>query len=102
MAPSYVKVYVLISGTLWRLLMVLHLFLLLRLALIFFGANLETPVVKAYYRYTDMVVTPFFGIFPNVTVWGGVIDVPTVAAMVGYCFLLIVIDRLLKLFPHSI
>ncbi len=95
---SFEQARVLISIILWRLLALVQTFFLLRLLLVFFGANPQTLVVAKLYEYTNVLIWPFLGIFPDITIWGGLVDVSTIATMVGYCLALYFFEKFLHIF----
>lgn len=82
-----------------RLFFLLEFFLLIRLVLKYLGANPQTLVVDAIYKYSDILVSPFESIFPNVY-WpeGRLIEIATISAMIGYFIATFIIFQLLRLF----
>ena len=95
---SFERARVLASIILWRLLALVQAFFSLRLVLVFFSAHPQTPVVAKLYEYTDVLIRPFFGIFPDITVWGGQVDVSAIAAIIGYCLGLYFFEKFLHIF----
>jgi len=92
-----------ISSLLFNLLQKIFLFgevfLFLRLILKFLSANPETPVVSFVFRYSDILISPFEYIFPNIQ-WpkGYFIETATICTMIGYAFFVFIIFQILKLF----
>ncbi|MEK7636366.1 MAG: hypothetical protein AAB362_01660 [Patescibacteria group bacterium] len=95
---SFEQARVFISIVLWRFLGLVQAFFSLRLALVFFDANPQTFVVAKLYAYTDIFIWPFAGIFPDIVVWGGRIDVSAIATMAGYCLALYLFEKFLYIF----
>jgi hypothetical protein len=84
-----------------RLFILTELFMLLRLALKFLGANPETLIVGMIYKYSSILVSPFLFIFPNFYWKGYMIEIATVSAMVGYGIVFFAIIQLLKIFSKN-
>lgn len=85
-----------------RIFALLEFFLFLRLTLKYLGANQKSIFVNLIYKYSDTLVLPFKSIFPNIY-WpeGRLIEVDTVAAMIGYAILLFVIFQLFRPFAKG-
>jgi len=96
------KIYSLIESIAEKLLNLLELFLFLRLILKFFGASPKALVVGYIYKWSDIIISPFNFIFPDIP-WpkGYLIETATLSAMVGYAILVYVIFRLLRLFSRE-
>ena len=96
------KIYSLIFYITKRLLYLVEIFLFLRLLLKFLSANPQTLVVNLVYEYSDILVSPFNFIFPNIY-WpaGYLIETATISAMIGYALAVFVIFRLLRLFSED-
>jgi uncharacterized protein YggT (Ycf19 family) len=62
-------------------------FLGLRVVLKLFGANGETPIVSWVYGITERLIYPFSGIFPNLTVGGGLVDIVALISLAAYMLL---------------
>lgn len=80
----------------------LELFLFLRLLLKFLNASPKALVVSLIYKYSDILVSPFEAIFPNIY-WpkDRLIETATISAMIGYCIATWIIFQALKLFPRE-
>lgn len=85
-----------------RVFFLLEFFLFIRLTLKFLEANSQTPVVNLIYKYSDILISPFEFIFPNIH-WpkGYLIDTTTLSAMIGYAILVFIIFQLLRLFSSD-
>jgi hypothetical protein len=84
-----------------KLFGLLEFFLFLRFSLKFFGANPKTLVVNYIYKGSEILVSPFNSIFPNVYWKGRLIDTTTISAMVGYAILVFLIFQILKIFSKE-
>ncbi len=84
-----------------RLFYLTEIFLFLRLILKFLGANPQTLVVDLIYKGSDVLVSPFNFIFPNIN-WpeGYLIETATISAMIGYALAFFVLLRLLQFFSE--
>lgn len=93
------KFYLMIIEVFERLFALLEFFLFLRLMLKYLGANPKSLFVNLIYKYTDTFVSPFRFIFPNLY-WpeGRLIEIDTIAAMIGYAIIVFVIFQLLRPF----
>ncbi len=82
-----------------KLLLLTEFFLFLRLILKFLDANPKTFVVSLIYQYSDIFLSPFQSIFPDIY-WprGYSIEVTTIAAMIGYALVVFVIVQILRFF----
>lgn len=58
--------------------------LLLRVALLLLAANPSAGFSSAVYRLTAPLVAPFAGVFPNLTVVGGMLDTSAILALIVY------------------
>ena len=85
-----------------RVFFLLEFFLFLRLLLKYSGANPKTLVVELIYQYSDILVSPFEFIFPNIY-WpeGRFIEIAVISAIIGYAILVFIIFQLLKLFSRD-
>ncbi|MBZ9572479.1 hypothetical protein KJA15_04055 [Patescibacteria group bacterium] len=92
------KTYSTIVYIISRLLILVEFFLFLRLVLKFLNANPKALVVGLIYRWSDILVSPFNFIFPDVY-WprGRLIDTATLSAMIGYAILVFIIFQILQL-----
>jgi len=81
-----------------RLLFLLEIFLFLRLLLKFLAASPQALIVNLIYKYSDILVSPFQFIFPNIYWHGHLIETVTLSAMIGYALAVFIIFRLLRLF----
>ena len=90
-----------ISSVVSKLFSLLEFFLFLRLLLKFFWANPDTLVVKIIYKYSEILVSPFNSIFPNIYWRNYFIETSTIAAMIGYGIVVFVLFRLLRLFSQD-
>ena len=80
-----------------KLLFFVEYFLFLRLILKFLSANPQTLVVDIIYEWSDILVSPFEFIFPDIYLpIGYFIDTTTVSAMVGYWIAVYIIFQLLQ------
>lgn len=95
-------VYSLIISLIRKIFGLLELFLFIRLLLKFLNANPKTLIVNLIYKWSDTLVYPFKNILPN-TYWpeGYVIEIPTIAAMIGYAIAVFIIFQLLRLFSKE-
>ena len=85
-----------------RLFFLLEFFLFLRLVLKFSGANPKALVVEIIYQYSDILVSPFDFIFPDIYLREVyLIEIATVSAMIGYVILAFILFRLLRLFSQD-
>ena len=93
------KMCSLISHIVKKACSLVEFFLFLRLALKFLNANPKTLVVSLIYKYSDILVSPFESIFPNIY-WpkGHLIEIATISAMIGYAIVVFIFFQVLKLF----
>ena len=96
------KICSLISQLVKKVCSLVEFFLFLRLALKFLNANSKALVVSLIYEYSDILVSPFESIFPNIY-WpeGRLIEIATVSAMIGYAIVVWIIFQALKLFSKT-
>lgn len=96
------RTYEMIFYAVKRVFFLLEFFLFIRLMLKFLEANSQTLVVNLIYKYSDILVSPFESIFPNIH-WpeGYLIDTTTLSAMIGYTILVFIIFQLLRLFSSD-
>ncbi|MCX6761103.1 MAG: hypothetical protein NTZ84_03320 [Candidatus Nealsonbacteria bacterium] len=91
-----------ISSIIKKILGLLELFLFLRLLLKFLGANSQTLVVGQIYKYSGILVYPFDFIFHDIY-WpqGHIIEVSSIAAMIGYALAIFILFQLLQTFSED-
>ena len=81
------------------LLSIVEVLLVVRVALQLFGASAQAMVVEFLYVVTDVINTPFQGIFENIPLRvGGVIDLVAISAMIGYPIIVFLLKELLEAF----
>lgn len=95
------KIYSIIKRAIKKLLILTELFLFIRLALKFLNANPKALVVNLVYKYSDVLISPFNFIFPNIYYNNKVIETATISAMIGYAILVFVFFKLLYLFSRD-
>ena len=95
-------IYSLIISLVNKIFKLLELFLFLRLLLKFLNANPKTLVVNLVYKWSDILVSPFKSIFPNIY-WpeGKMIEAATIAAIIGYAIAVFVLFQLLRLLARE-
>ena len=71
-----------------------ELLLALRFVLELLGANSGAAFVAWVYSASGNLVAPFAGAFPSISIGTGLIDIPTVLAMIAYAILGWLIIRL--------
>ncbi len=77
---------------------VVELLLLVRIVLIFFGANPEAEFTSLIYGWSAPLVAPFQGVFPNaISIAGGVLEVAAVLAMIVYAIAARVAEAVLRM-----
>lgn len=86
-----------------KLLLFAEIFLFLRLMLKFFTASPKALIVALLYEWTDILVSPFEFIFPDIY-WskGYLIDVATLSAMIGYWLAVYLFFQILNLFSREL
>lgn len=96
------NIYSLISSIIKKLLGLLEMFLFIRLLLKFLGANSQTLVVSQIYKYSNIFVSPFDFILHDIY-WpeGHIIEVSSIAAMIGYALAIFIIFQLLQTFSED-
>ena len=96
---SISRLYFIFSNVIIKIFILGEFFLLLRLVLKYLSASPMAPVVNFIYKHSDTLVSPFKDIFPSVY-WpkGFLIEVDTIAAMVGYAIAAFVIFQLIWVF----
>ena len=95
------KAYSIFFYVVKRLFIVFEFFLFLRLILKFLNANPQALVVDFIYKYSDIVISPFQAIFPNIYWRNFFIDTVTISAMLGYLIAVLVILLILKAFSQE-
>ena len=91
-------VYHLVRRAAWTVFGLVEFCIALRLALKFLGANAGTLVVRYIFSYTDLLLAPFRSIFPDYVWYGKSVELTSVAAMLGYIILAIIVLSFIKLF----
>jgi len=86
-----------VRGLINLVVLIIELLLAFRLLLKFLVANPATPFVSWMYGITKWLVVPFAKIFPDWKVSRFVIDSPTLAAIIVYAVVALLI---LKIVPH--
>lgn len=77
---------------------IVELVLLVRIVLLFFGANPTAEFTSLIYGWSGPLVAPFQGVFPNVIVTaGGVIDAAAILAMIVYAIAARVVEAVLRM-----
>lgn len=96
------KIYSIIISIIKKLLGLLEIFLFLRLLLKFLGANDDTLIVSKIYQYSNFFVSPFDYIFHDIY-WpqGHIIEISSVAAMIGYALVAFILFQLLQTFSED-
>jgi len=92
------KIYSASSSIFLKFFIFLQFSLFLRLLLKFLGANPETPIVNIIYKGSDILISPFNLIFDDIYLWGLLIEISTISAMIGYALVMFVIIKLLRLY----
>jgi len=95
------KIYSTILRFIKKLFGLLEWFLFLRLILKFLDASPQSIVVNLIYKYSDVLITPFQFIFPDIYFKGRMIETATISAMIGYLILIWVFFRLLNIFSRD-
>ncbi|XOB40532.1 MAG: hypothetical protein ACKKMR_00780 [Candidatus Nealsonbacteria bacterium] len=95
------KTFKLFKKVVKRLFGLVELFLFLRLLLKFLNANPKAIVISFIYKYSDVLISPFNFIFPNIYYNNKVIETATISAMIGYAILVFVFFKLLYLFSRD-
>jgi len=92
------RIYLRTSRLVNKLLALIEGFLFLRLLLKFLGASEKAFIVDLIYKGTDVLVSPFDFIFPNIY-WPKdmLIETATLSAMIGYAILALLLYQLLRL-----
>ncbi|MBI4993540.1 YggT family protein [Candidatus Wolfebacteria bacterium] len=75
----------------------LEIFLGIRVVLKFFGASSKASIVDTIYKFSDLLISPFKSIFPNIYLTSGMIDMVAISAMIGYLILTFIIIKILQL-----
>jgi len=99
---TYSMISYIIERVIKKLLLFVEFFLFLRLLLKFLSASPQALVVGLIYEWSDILVSPFVFIFPDIY-WpeGYFIDSSTVSAMFGYWIAVYIIFQLLQLFSRD-
>lgn len=80
---------------------VVELLLLVRIVLLFFGANPTAEFTGLIYGWSNPIVAPFQGVFPNVNgTAGGVLDAAAILAMIVYAIGARVAEAVLRMLAH--
>jgi hypothetical protein len=92
-----------LKRVLWYATGVVELLLAFRLVSFLLGANAAAPVIGSLYRATDVLLTPFAGIFGSVDLGSGsVLDLVALTAMVGYLVGIFLVSEFLGLFTRRL
>lgn len=96
------RIYIMVFYIIKRLLGLVELFLFLRLTLKFFSASSKALVVDFIYKYSDILISPFEFIFPDIY-WpkGYLIEITTISAMFGYAIIVFILFQLFRLFSQD-
>ena len=82
--------------------LLLELFLILRVLLRFFDASAGNALISAFYALTYIFVAPFQGIFPDqFSPGGGLFEMATISAIIGYFLVACLFAMILGLIPES-
>jgi hypothetical protein len=92
------KIYKKTFDVIKKLLGLLEIFLAIRLVLKMLAANPLAPVVNLVYKGSDFLVAPFKYIFTDFYWKGLFVDTATISAMIGYCIIVFLLFRILRLF----
>ena len=95
------KIYSVIISIIKKLLGLLEIFLFLRLLLKFLGANDDTLIVSKIYQYSSFFVSPFDFIFHDIYWQGHIIEISSIAAMMGYALAAFILFQLLQTFSED-
>lgn len=77
---------------------IVELLLLVRIVLLFFGANPTAEFTSLIYGWSNPLVAPFQGVFPNVVgTGGGVLDAAAILAMIVYAIAARVLEAVLRM-----
>lgn len=82
-----IRITGLLIGVTNMVLSIIAFFLGLRIILRLFSANPATPIVDWVYSISEFFLSPFRGIFPNLGIESGVLDMVSIIALVGYMLL---------------
>ncbi len=80
-----------IFGLLEKILILAESLLGVRFILRFLNASSGAEVVRLFYSLTDFLIAPFKGIFQNVVIAGGTVDLVVLSAMIAYAFAFLVL-----------
>lgn len=80
------SLYNLFKNVINILLGIIAFFLVLRIVFLLFSANPATPFVSWILGVSSFLISPFFGITPNIGVATGVLDVVAAIALLAYLF----------------
>lgn len=84
-----------------RLLVLVEFFLFLRLLLKFLNASPKALVINLIYKYSDILVSPFNFIFPDIWIKGRLIEAATISAIIGCGVVVLIVFQLLRLFSRD-
>lgn len=77
---------------------IVELLLLVRIVLLFFGANPSADFTSLIYGWSNPLVAPFQGVFPNVMgSQGSVLDAAAILAMIVYAIAARVVEAVLRM-----
>jgi hypothetical protein len=75
--------------------------LLLRIVLIFLAADPTAGFAHLVYGLSSLLVAPFQGLFPEVVISQGVVDLAAIVAMIAYAFGARILQALVRLIGRS-
>lgn len=101
--PSYLKINKIIAYVLYVWVIFGVITLMLRVFLLAFSANAETPFVRFIYNTSTDYLSPFRGIFPSKSIGStGYFDVAAVFAIIIYLFVMWGFSTLINYIQYKI
>ncbi len=101
--PSYLKINKIIAYVLYVWVIFGVIALMLRVFLLAFSANAETPFVRFIYNTSTDYLSPFRGIFPSKSIGStGYFDVAAVFAIIIYLFVMWGFSTLINYIQYKI
>ena len=101
--PSYLKINKIIAYVLYVWVIFGVIALMLRVFLLAFSANAETPFVRFIYNTSTDYLSPFRGIFPSKSIGStGYFDVAAVFAIIIYLFVIWGFSTLINYIQYKI
>ena len=101
--PSYLKINKIIAYVLYLWVIFGVIALMLRVFLLAFSANAETPFVRFIYNTSTDYLSPFRGIFPSKSIGStGYFDVAAVFAIIIYLFVMWGFSTLINYIQYKI